>query len=288
MASNDDVVQILPLEGKRSRNVNIFKGVSRDLRQEISVATNSSKIDQIVAFAGIGCSITGSSLRKVLGTNWLNDEAIDTWMEFLRDGAKGKEGVYGGGGYIRTPEHPRPFQTMTTAFWTYLQDASQYRILAKMCEKRGIADTTIQYVYTLCIPVNIGGRHWALGVVFPQTKEIEFYDSLGKSEAVENFANTFLSWWGSFARDTEAGIDPDTGEFPRISIDGWEFRHMGAQQEDQHECGVYVCWNAYCMARFVTGDKLVDMDVPAARLELAAILVNGGFKGEYALPSKNN
>jgi sentrin-specific protease 1 len=283
--ANDEVISVPALEGRRYRNIPIFKDVSRDLRQRIAAALHANRADEIVVDAGEGCTVTGRSLTRVAWSTWLNDEAINAWMQYLWEGAKGNDSVYGGGGFVRQSGNPRPFQPMSTYFWTYLQDPEKYPRLKKICLKRDIHDTTIKGVHTLCIPVNLRGNHWALGVVFPQTREIEFYDSLGMNESdVEDFADKFLGWWGRFALEWAE----EAGEFQFLTADrsDWQVRHMGATQREGHECGVYVCWNAYCMARYITGDKLEGMDVPAARREIAAILLNGGFRGEYAFTQR--
>jgi hypothetical protein len=61
-------------------------------------------------------------------------------------------------------------------------------------------------------------------------------------------------WWGEFA----IKFKEHTGEWQHMTaaLSAWQVRHMGALQQEDKACGVYVCWNAYCMARYVTGDIL--------------------------------
>ncbi|MBE7181732.1 MAG: hypothetical protein INR71_11105 [Terriglobus roseus] len=54
------------------------------------------------------------------------------------------------------------------------------------------------------------------------------------------------------------------------------------QQVGGYDCGVFVCFNAFCVARGLDpADAFGADDMPDARRQVAATLLNGGFRGDF-------
>jgi len=102
--------------------------------------------------------ITVRDLRTLQGLNWLNDEVINFYMGMI---VKRSEG----------PDYPKVW-AFSTFFYPKLIDGGHASV------KRWSKKVDLFSCSLIFVPVHLG-MHWCLAVVDMDTKEINYYDSMG-------------------------------------------------------------------------------------------------------------
>ena len=59
-----------------------------------------------------------------------------------------------------------------------------------------------------------------------------------------------------------------------------------AHQSNGYDCGVFVCTNAFCVALGLDTSCYDECDMPQQRRNIAAVLINRGFIGDFAWNEK--
>lgn len=96
-------------------------------------------------------------------TLWLNDAIIDLYLYMVAERANGNSEI-------------KKVHAVNTFFWTLLRKNGPKKV-ENVTRKAKIGGDNFLRLHLLLIPVNFDNTHWALGVIKPAEKRIEFYDS---------------------------------------------------------------------------------------------------------------
>jgi Ulp1 family protease len=123
-------------------------------------------------------------------------------------------------------------------------------------------------VDTVLIPVN-SGNHWTLLVIRPSRKSLCYIDSY--NGASQRHLDQARDWLRVFLGD-------------RYVAEQWRTEHVPApRQHNAWDCGMFVITNAMCLALGLDPMCYDEAKMPTQRRRVAAMLLNGGFFGEFDL-----
>jgi len=219
----------------------------------------------------ITTSIGGTELRlkdfaTLLGTRaWLNDEIINSYIEWVVDAAN-KVAV------AQSKELGEPTSTVpkfiahNSFFYENLikKGATSTQGLMRRKKAPGLSLLEVDSVF---VPI-CKGAHWTVGVVRPIAKTIEYFDSMGGSP--QPFIKLMRDW-----------LKFQLGE--KYNESDWSTPGTAcANQSNGYDCGVFVCTNAFCVALGLDTMCYHETDMTQQRRNIAAVLINRGFFGDFA------
>ena len=117
-------------------------------------------------------------------------------------------------------------------------------------------------------PINTGS-HWQLLIISPKVRTIEMLDSM----------NGGASRWFNIAREwlqMELGSKYDAAEWKELDS-------KSSMQNNMNDCGVFTCFNALASAKGVDFSEVKQSNMQEARRIMVAVLLNGGFHGDWEL-----
>ncbi|KAG9232215.1 hypothetical protein BJ875DRAFT_467501 [Amylocarpus encephaloides] len=218
----------------------------------------------------LATSLRGNELRlhdfaKLLGRgSWLNDEIINTYIEWVVEAAN-KAAIDEEKASGKTPGTVPKFIAHNSFFYQNLikKGASS---TANLMKRKKAPGNSLMEVDSVFVPIN-KGSHWTIGVVRPVAKTIEYFDSMGGSP--QSFTNLMRDWL-KFALG-KAYIEEEW-KVPKTTC---------AIQNNGYDCGVFVCTNAFCVALGLDTSCYLERDMMQQRRNIAAILLNRGFVGDF-------
>lgn len=202
----------------------------------------------------------------LLGKNsWLNDEIINTYIEWVVEAANEFAKVEAKAFGEPVGKVPK-FIAHNSFFYENLDKKGPSSTQRLMNRKKAPGASLLQ-VDTVFVPI-CRGSHWTVGVVRPIARTIEYFDSLQGS------SHTFtrlMRGWLKFQLGAE------------YKEDEWKTPNTGCtRQMNGFDCGVFVCTNALCVALGVNTDCYNGTDMAIMRRNIAALLINKGFQGDFA------
>ncbi|KAM0143411.1 hypothetical protein ACHAQE_008725 [Botrytis cinerea] len=202
----------------------------------------------------------------LLGRNsWLNDEIINTYIEWVVEAANefAKEEAKAFGEPVgKVPK----FIAHNSFFYENLDKKGPSSTQRLMGRKKAPGVSLLE-VDTVFVPI-CRGSHWTVGVVRPMARTIEYFDSLQGS------SKTFIKLMRGWLK-FQLGAD--------YKEDEWKTPNTGCtRQMNGYDCGVFVCTNALCVALGVNTDCYNGTDMTTMRRNIAALLINKGFQGDFA------
>lgn len=220
-----------------------------------------------------GVTISGHDMSTLLSdhyhgsgagiSGWLNDEIVNGYYKLLTDRANA------GAGFDvndKSNKGPPPYFAFTSAMYSKMKadgvsSVSRWTRRPKLNEGKLLSSTMLFF------PVNTG-NHWTLLTIRPQLREIEYLDSLDGSSAMP--LRIAREWLQMELKDK---FDPS--EWKDVS-------GRSAQQNNGKDCGVFACLNGTALIRGfdAPGQSFSANEIPFGRLQMAAILLNGGFGGD--------
>ncbi|XP_017852416.1 sentrin-specific protease 2 [Drosophila busckii] len=169
-------------------------------------------------------NITRNDISTLIGSNWLNDEVINFYMNLLTDRSQQKEGQLPSVYAMNTFFVPRLLQTGHGGVrrWTRKVDIFSKDIIP--------------------VPVHVGGVHWCMAIIHMKNKTIRYYDSMGKPN------HEVLQALECYLREESLDkrkIPFDTSGFTVENVPNVP------QQTNGSDCGVFSCM----FAEFITRNK---------------------------------
>ncbi len=233
----------------------------------------------------IGVAHYGSDLDSLLNNKWLKGKTLTAYCGIVANHANEKKG-------IKVPYRKGTTPgviAMTTEFYEGLmqkgpkmtphdlfkwgfnmgQKVKQGGKLVEQAKPSNLAD--LLKVEAILIPINKGGSHWVLAVIFPALRKIRYVDSFGdpNPRVTEN-----LRLWLAFILG------------PLYREDEWtEEILQGPKQTDGSSCGVFTCSNAELSAGGIELDCYTQQDLKIQRWRIGAVLLNGRFDASKGLAS---
>ncbi|RKF57598.1 putative ulp1 protease family protein [Golovinomyces cichoracearum] len=196
---------------------------------------------------------------------WLNDEIINAYIEWIVDAAnKAVHAEYLKFG-IKPTSSPK-FIAHNSFFFETLRKRGPAS-LDRLMKRKGAPGLALLDVDTVFVPI-CSGSHWTLGVVRPIAKTIEYFDSMGGSPST--FIHNIQEW---LKHQLGAAYSPKEWSTPKTNC---------VNQTNGYDCGVFVCTNAFCVAVGLETSCYQESDMTQQRKNIAAILLNRGFNGEFA------
>lgn len=202
---------------------------------------------------------------------WLNDEIINSYIEWIVEAANrnAREET------IRFGIKPNPipsFIAHNSFFYETLKKRGP-KSLERLMKRKGAPGISLLEVDSIFIPI-CNGAHWTLGVVRPVAKTIEYFDSMGGNPS-------------QFIFQMQIWLKHQLGE--AYSSEEWSVPKTAcANQTNGYDCGVFVCTNAFCVAVGLDTLCYHESDMTRQRKNIAAILLNRGFTGEFAWQIREN
>ncbi|UJO21392.1 uncharacterized protein CLAFUR5_10893 [Fulvia fulva] len=209
--------------------------------------------------------------KKVKFSGWLNDEVVNGWNECIVESFNMQNG------YKKGPNTVPEVAAFNCAWLTTLRnknyDMKSITGWARRLGIKGKTQDTKEYkilkTKKIFFPIN-SGAHWLLMIIDAPNREIQVLDSLsGKSTEYFKLARQWLQM-----ELAEAYVPEE-----------WtESKVRSQQQKNYDDCGVFTCINALASA---TGVGFTDFGnekgMEDARRMMSAVLINGGFTGEWEL-----
>jgi sentrin-specific protease 1 len=218
----------------------------------------------------ITTSIGGTELRlkdfqTLLGrAAWLNDEIINSYIEWIVDAANRVAAdaplVYG-----ESANKAPKFIAHNSFFYENLVKKGPSST-ERLMKRKKAAGTALLEVDSVFVPI-CKGAHWTVGVVRPVARTIEYFDSMGGSG--HQFTDLMRKWLAFQLGD--AYIEEEW-KVPRTAC---------AHQSNGYDCGVFVCTNAFCVALGLDTSCYTERDMTQQRRNIAAVLINRGFTGDF-------
>ncbi|KAI1343776.1 hypothetical protein F5Y15DRAFT_411632 [Xylariaceae sp. FL0016] len=221
-----------------------------------------------------GLRVDSRNLAKLVKpTAWLNDECINASLVCLA-AAINKEASHNlgtGSNQSTTRRAPAVAPRCVAVGSLYWKSfTSNYGRLFPRPFNRvwGMNSDNFLAIDTILIPINVANNHWVLGIVMPKQRAYAVIDSFkaDQSEQVSHIRAWLSGWLG----DQYRAADWNRIEYPHHS------------QENGWDCGVFTIMNALHLALGLRPAS-TQAEMPHYRRRIAAMLLNQGFHGEYAL-----
>ncbi|KEP62783.1 UNVERIFIED_CONTAM: Ulp1 protease family, C-terminal catalytic domain-containing protein [Hammondia hammondi] len=210
--------------------------------------------------------LTAGQLECLYGSNWLNDEVINFYMQMLQERNKKQRAL--GQNIWKTFF----FNTFFYAKLTGGHSADVTYDFASVRRWTRRQNVDIFAVDLILIPLHVNRLHWTLGVVDMRKgkRKIYFFDSLG---------GTNKTWFATMRRYLQDEHADKRGK-PLEDIEEWcipdDFasEKYTPQQANGFDCGVFICQMAEC----ITDGRSFDFsqkDIPHIRHKMALQIVGG-------------
>jgi len=136
-------------------------------------------------------------------------------------------------------------------------------------KRAGVGGVNILKCERLFLPINMGS-HWTLLIINGTNTSIEYLDSLG-GDPTRFF---------QMARDL---LQSELGD--KYNAQTWQDlkRNRSCKQDNMSDCGVFTCLNGLAAAKDKPYKAVTAKKMPAARMMMAGVFVNGGFEGDFDL-----
>ncbi|KAF4628018.1 hypothetical protein G7Y89_g10128 [Cudoniella acicularis] len=219
----------------------------------------------------ITTSIGGTELRikdfaTLLGNrSWLNDEIINTYIEWIVDAAN-KAAIADAKELGERSSTVPKFIAHNSFFWNNLKKKGPESTAGLMRRKKAPGDKLLE-VDSVFVPI-CRGNHWTIGTVRPVAKTIEYFDSMGGGSQ-------------DFVREMRGWLKFQLGN--SYIEEEWTVPRTGcARQNNGYDCGVFVCTNAFCVTMGLDTWCYKERDMTQQRRNIAALLINRGFVGDFS------
>ena len=207
--------------------------------------------------------IDKSKIRCMQPGTWLNDEIINFYIQMILQRDKALCNKF--------PER-RKSQAFNSFFMDKLiVDSGGYNFnnVKKWTKKFDVFD-----VEKLYIPINISNAHWVLAVVFPQRKEVHFYDSMHGNG--EKYLDALRRWLVDEAKKKSIDLD----------LSNWNFQSVGTAplQHNGTDCGVFTIM----AADFISDDlPVIEESYDHTNMSFFRVkIVNDILRGNLNYPLK--
>lgn len=202
-------------------------------------------------------------------SGWLNDDIINSFITTIKDSKNEQVG------YVKGPKNVPAIAAFSSQWYTTVQK-NGIQSIKRWSRKQQISGEKLLKCQRIFFPIN-SGSHWTLLIISPKGPEgrtIEFLDSLReKGHKPARFFTRAREW-----------LQMELGD--KYVAEQWkELDSVSQEQENSDDCGVFTCMNALAAAKWpqATYEDVKAKSMKDARKMMAAVLLNGGLKGDYML-----
>ncbi|OTA38044.1 hypothetical protein BTJ68_02108 [Hortaea werneckii EXF-2000] len=197
-------------------------------------------------------------------SGWLNDETVNAWFQGLVQAKKIQTG------YVKGPKNTPAFEAYNSGWRTTVAKKGITGI-ETWSRRKGIKGDKLYNAEKIFFPIN-GGGHWTLLIISPKERKVEFLDSMGGSST-----DAF--------KDAKAWLQMELkGAKHPYNEDEWEFSTVKSEQQtNMSDCGAFACLNGLAAAKGRSFRDVEPSRMKEGRKMMVAVLLNGGFTGEFEL-----
>ncbi|KAK8078476.1 hypothetical protein PG996_004646 [Apiospora saccharicola] len=201
--------------------------------------------------------------RMIPDGQWLNDSCVQAALTELATA------VNKSAGRVLKQDTPKCV-ALGTFFWTTLRDKGPENKERMMKRTWGMTPLNFLDIDTIIMPIN-ESSHWTFILIRPKRREVAYIDSFGgngnqKVAKALGFIEVFLG---------PARWEPKEW---RVLKD----LHVPSQH-NSWDCGMFVITNSIYIALGLDPNTYSEAELPLQRRRIAAVLLNGGFKGDFNL-----
>ncbi|KAF2103291.1 cysteine proteinase [Rhizodiscina lignyota] len=213
--------------------------------------------------------LTAAAIRTLEDDTWLNDEVINVYIQHAIDRKLEQVGHSKG----KTPR----YWTLNSNWWETVESnkwsqEEGFDKVMKWSKRAKVGGANLLEVEQLFIPIN-RGSHWLLLVISGTQRKVTLLNSITGAGLPSRDAFRAVRKYLAL----ELGEKYVAGE--------WRMADGGSpQQRNGSDCGVFVCFNALALMLDLEPKKAFGAaDMSAGRRQVAATLINEGFRGELDL-----
>ncbi|KAK8129363.1 hypothetical protein PG999_001743 [Apiospora kogelbergensis] len=201
--------------------------------------------------------------RMIPAGQWLNDSCVQAALTELATA------INKSAGRVLKQDTPKCV-ALGTFFWTTLRDKGPENKERMMKRTWGMTPLNFLDIDTIIMPIN-ESSHWTFILIRPKRREVAYVDSFGSSGMQKlQKALTFI----------EVFLGP-----ARWNPKEWQVLKdlHGPSQYNSWDCGMFVITNSLYIALGLDPNTYKEGDLILQRRKIAAVLLNGGFKGDFDL-----
>ncbi|RYP48013.1 hypothetical protein DL768_006004 [Monosporascus sp. mg162] len=209
-----------------------------------------------------GTEVSNHDFAKLVPNSaWLNDNIIQAVLALLAHEINDSAGV------VLKKDAPKCV-ALSPLYWQHICTKGASGSDRRLKRTWGVTPENFFEIDTFLLPIN-HGSHWTVIVIRPSRRTIAYVDSFHSRGSRElgtayNFLKGFL---GSRYKDDE-----------------WQtVQYNVPRQTNSYDCGILVITNSIYLALGIDPNTYSQADMPLMRLRMAAMLLNGGFKGDFSL-----
>ncbi|KAK0626288.1 hypothetical protein B0T14DRAFT_509628 [Immersiella caudata] len=258
------VAEAAALSGLRRPRAPLITNISPEWEEKVIEAQYQVSATTKICKIPDGTDLCRRDFAEMLlpPTAWLNDNVIVGSFDYIARYVNEKAGV---------TQKVNPKCSALTSFFYNRLLSNGSNSCGRMARNVGIKKANFFDIETILIPI-CQDSHWTLAVVRPQRRSISHLDSMlgGRGHAkvkaiIRDWVKTVLE--EQFVESDWTPVDFDA---PR-QTNGWD-------------CGVFAITNGICLALGINPmDAYAANQLTLQRQRLAAVLINGGFTGEFSL-----
>lgn len=252
---------------RRLPNKPLIGPLDQKWEQQVDNSYLPNNTAKIVTTSIGGTELAVKDFKTLLNRHsWLNDEIINSYIEWVVDAANKELPPNAPVG----KEKPVPKFIAHNSFFYENLTKKGPTSTDRLMKRKGAGGNALLQVDTIFVPI-CRGSHWTIGTVRPFAKTIEYFDSFGGQGAP--FIASMRTWLKHQLGDAYIASE-------------WKEPRTGcASQSNGWDCGVFVCTNAFCVAFGLETSCYRERDMESQRRRIAALLINRGFRGEFAWES---
>ncbi|KAK8039883.1 hypothetical protein PG993_008294 [Apiospora rasikravindrae] len=201
--------------------------------------------------------------RMIPDGQWLNDSCVQAALTELATAVNKSAGL------VLKQDTPKCV-ALGTFFWTTLRDKGPENKERMMKRTWGMTPLNFLDIETIIMPIN-ESSHWTFILIRPKRREVAYIDSFGgKGEQKVLKALGFIEVFLGPARWNPAEWEVLSDLHVPSQHNGWD-------------CGMFVITNSIFIALGLDPNTYSEAELPLQRRRIAAVLLNGGFKGDFSL-----
>ncbi|KAH6656810.1 hypothetical protein BKA67DRAFT_655118 [Truncatella angustata] len=201
--------------------------------------------------------------RMVPQTEWLNDNCVQAATQF------GAEYINKAAGVTIKKDTPKCV-ALNSFFWAQLLTNGVQKKERMLKRVWGLTPQNFLDVESIIVPIN-EHSHWTFVLIRPQRREIAYVDSFQQRN--EFRLNKIREFVAAFLGDKFEDAD-------------WkEVVFKSPRQSNSYDCGMFVITNSILLALGLDPNTYEQEDLPLQRRRIAAVILNGGFNGDFSLSS---
>jgi hypothetical protein len=217
---------------------------------------NAIETPKIIFVNNKNANLYMSDFQSLKPGAWIDDQIISKYFDLLQKRDKILTSFYNERleSYYLDPYFLPKLLNVDSLFLNptdYTINFEYYNILTPTILDIFFSLPTLNTLDKIYVPINLGGSHWILAVIFVQLNKVTIYDSLfdGTDSHRNNllrFSNYLFQWYLETDKMQHDLYVPDTNNIKQREIDEWEMEvYDGSiKQTNSFDCGVYVMMTA--------------------------------------------